>query len=296
MTRKQEPSARIAEHAIITGGSSGIGLKIAVLMAQRGANITLMARRPDLLASARDTVQAAKRSPEQKILTVPVDVADKAAVDAAFAKAVAENGPCDFLVTSAGVSRPGYFDELPTEAFATSMQVNYFGTLYAIQAVVPGMRKLGRGRIVLISSGAGIIGVFGYTTYCPTKFALQGLAESIRPELVRSGIGVSIVCPPDTDTPMLKEEAKTKPPETEAIAAAAKVWSAEGVAKATLDGVDAGRFVITPGLELTWIFRLRGLFLTQLNHRMDAVAAKAAKAAAAKAAKAATVDANTKHR
>ena len=287
MTKKQQPLAKIADHAIITGGSSGIGLAIAVLLAERGANITLMARRPDLLASARDTVLAARRSPEQKILTVPVDVADKAAVDAAFAKAVAENGPCDFLVTSAGVSLPGYFDELPSEAFATSMQVNYFGTLYAIQAVVPGMRKLGRGRIVLISSGAGIIGVFGYTTYSPTKFALRGLAESLRPELVRSGVGVSIVYPPDTDTPMLKEEAKTKPPETEAIAAEAKVWSAEGVAKAALDGVDAGRFVIAPGWELTWLFRLQGLFPTQLNRHFDSIAAKAAKAAATKAAKAA---------
>ena len=87
-----------------------------------------------------------------------------------------------------------------------TMQVNYFGSLYCVNAVLPYMTKAQKGQIVLVSSGAGLVGLYGYTPYSPSKFALRGLAESMRQELKDQGIRVSIVYPPDTDTPGWREE------------------------------------------------------------------------------------------
>jgi 3-dehydrosphinganine reductase len=131
------------------------------------------------------------------------------------------------------------------------------------------------GTIVLVSSGAGLIGIFGYTAYCPSKFAVRGLAESLRGEVRLSGIHVSIVYPPDTDTPQLHEENKTKPPETKQIAGNAPTWSAEGVARTIINGISKRKFVITPGLEMTLVARLHSLLQPQLNWYFDRLVMKA---------------------
>ena len=161
--------------------------------------------------------------------------------------------------------------------FEQQMAINYFGTLYAIDAVLPAMREREQGRLVLISSGAGLIGIFGYTAYCPTKFALRGFAESLRGELKHDGIGVSIVYPPDTDTPQLHEENRVKPPETKLMTASAKMWSADGVARTIYDGTAKGSFVITPGWEMTWLARLHSLIRPFVDWHFDRLAVKARK-------------------
>jgi 3-dehydrosphinganine reductase len=262
-------------HAIITGGSSGIGKACALLLAARGTDITIIARRPAVLDAARGEIEQARVKSSQIVRTHAVDVIDRTAVQAAIFEAERSVGPCDLLVTSAGIARPGYFEELPEGIFERTMAINYFGTLYAVQAVTPGMRQRRHGRIAMISSGAGIIGVFGYAAYSPTKFALRGLAEVLRAELKPDGIGVSIVYPPDTDTPQLAEENRFKPNETKAITGTAKTLSADQVARSILDGLDRGRFAINPGLEMRALYRLHSLLLPLLNRHFDRVAAKA---------------------
>ena len=127
----------------------------------------------------------------------------------------------------------------------------------------------------MVSSGAGLIGLFGYTAYAPSKFAVRGLAESLRGELARDGIGVSIVYPPDTDTPQLIEENRHKPPETRRITAQARTWSPEDVAWVILEGVRRNRFVITPGWEMWALCRLHSLIGSLLHRRFDRLAANA---------------------
>jgi 3-dehydrosphinganine reductase len=153
--------------------------------------------------------------------------------------------------------------------------VNYFGTLYFLKAVVPAMRRRARGSVVLISSGVGLYGFFGYTPYAPSKFALRGLAEALRAELQGTGVHVAIVYPPDTETPQLAEENRTKPPETKAITAGGGVWSADDVARVTLRGIARRRFSITPGLPITALAWLHSILAPVLHWSFDRTARQA---------------------
>lgn len=244
-------------HALITGGSSGIGLAIARRLVADGMNLTIVARGRERLEAARATLLR-DCDPSASVLTLGADVSVRAEAEAAVAQAIAAHGAPQLIVTSAGIARPGYFDEVPVEVFERTIAVNYLGTVYVTKAAVPSMKAAG-GRIVMISSGAGLIGMFGYTPYSPTKFALRGFAEALHAELRHQGIAVSIAFPPDTDTPQLVDEARTKPAETCLMTARAGLWSADAVAHRILKGVSNGSFAITPGFELTALYRFGSL-------------------------------------
>jgi 3-dehydrosphinganine reductase len=257
------------EHAIITGGSSGIGKAVAKLLAISGANVTIIARDRDKLETARQEIINVALNSQQTILALVADVAQPLEITAVIQQAIAQQGIVDLLITSAGIAIPGYFQDIPLETFEQTMRINYFGSLYAVKAVLPAMVAARKGQIVLISSGAGLIGVYGYTAYSASKFALRGFAESLRGELKPKGIGVSIVYPPDTDTPQLVAENKTKPPETKAITATAKTWSAEAVAREIIKGITQQKFAIAPGLEMTIVNRFHSLIAPLLNQYFD---------------------------
>ena len=167
---------------------------------------------------------------------------------------------------------PGYFAEIPLEIFERTMAINYFGSLYSVRAVLSAMEAQQRGHIVLISSGAGLIGLYGYTAYSASKFALRGLAESLRGELQPKGINVSIVYPPDTDTPQLVQENKIKPLETKKITASAQTWTAEGVAQAIVRGIEHQTLAISPGWEMNILYRWHSLLKPLLNWYFDHLA------------------------
>jgi len=261
-------------HVLITGGSSGIGLALARQCTAAGARVSLIARDPSKLAAATAAVRA-ENPAAPEVFTAPVDVANEAALVIAIRAAETAHGPVDVLITSAGIARPGYFAKQPTSVHEQTMAVNYFGTLYAIRAVAPSMRARRSGSVVIVSSGAGLVGLFGYTAYAPSKFALRGLAESLRGELKPDGVAVTIVYPPDTDTPQLAEENLTKPRETKALTAAAGLWTADAVARATLDGVRRGRFSVTPGAQLTALAWLHSLIAPVLRWSFDRTTARA---------------------
>lgn len=229
-------------HAVVTGGSSGIGLATAAELGARGAVVSLIARGADRLAAAQRQLQGSG----VQVRTAVVDVADQAAVRSAIGRLAQEAGPCEVLVTSAGQARPGHFLELDDEVFRRMVEVDYFGTLYAIRAVAPGMVERGRGSIVAISSAAGLLGIYGYTAYSPAKFAVRGLAQALRDELRPHGVHVGCVFPPDVDTPQLAEENQWKPAETAAIGGSIKPLTPERVARAVVRGIERRRFAIYP--------------------------------------------------
>lgn len=257
------------KHAIITGGSSGIGKAVAQLLARGGANISLIARDRDKLETARQEIANVFLNSQQTILSYVADVTQPLEITAVIQEAISQQGTADLLITSAGIAIPGYFQDLPLESFEQTMRVNYFGSLYAVKAVLPTMEAAQKGQIVLISSGAGLIGLYGYTAYSASKFALRGFAESLRGELKPKGIRVSIVYPPDTNTPQLIAENKIKPPETKAITATAKTWSAEEVAREIIKGITQRKFAIAPGIEMTILNRFHSVIAPLLNQYFD---------------------------
>lgn len=262
-----------AKHAIITGGSSGIGLAVAKSLANTGWQITLIARNAERLNQAITSLN----TPEEQSLALTADVANQDSVNSAINRSIETFGTPHLLITSAGVAHPGHFQELEAEIFHQTMEINYFGSLYAVQAVSPAMRKAGRGNIVMISSGAALIGVYGYSAYCPSKFAVRGLAEVLRAEFKPDGVNVSIVYPPDTETPQLEQENKTKPAETFAISGNAQTWQADNVAKVILKGIEKNHFSITPGLEMTALARLSSLISPLLQRYFDYLVRKVRK-------------------
>lgn len=248
-------------HVVITGGSSGIGLEAARVAAARGARVSLVARDPGRLATARESLSNS--------VTARADVTDPDALRVAVAQLVDAQGPCDVLITSAGSSHPGYFEQLDDAVFRDQMEVDYFGTLHAVRAVVPSMIERGRGHLVTISSTAGLIGVFGYTAYAPAKFAVRGLTETLRPELAPHGIVVACAYPPDTRTPGFDAENALKPPETERISAAIKPRDVEHVARAIVTGIEKDRLVITADAQTAALARVAGLVGPYLRRTMD---------------------------
>lgn len=265
---------RNRSHAIITGGSSGIGKAIAIRLARQGAHVSIIARDQERLRLAQTAIEQATKTGDQKVLTRSADVGDRDQAEGAIRDAIANLGPPHWLITSAGIAHPGYFQDLAPAIFEQTMRVNYFGTLYCIQAALPAMEQERTGHICMISSGAGLVGLYGYSAYCPSKFAVRGLAETLRAELKPSGIHVSIAYPPDTDTPQLAEENKTKPPATKQITATAKLWQADDVARVVLDGIDRGKFELSPGTEIAVLTRLHSVITPLLNRYFDRIVAK----------------------
>jgi 3-dehydrosphinganine reductase len=254
----------LPSHVIVSGGSSGIGLAVAKKLARAGYNISILARDRKRMKLACGDIRAAAGG-AVGIHTEIVDVTDEGAVAAAVDSAIAEFGPPALVVTSAGIVLPGIFTDLPSSAYSKTMEVNYLGTVNVVRAALPSMRRCRAGRFVILSSGAGLIGLYGYTSYAPSKFALRGLAEALRAELRPEGIGVSIVYPPDTDTPQLREELKTRPEITSRIAGSTRVYSADEVANAIVRGVRRGRFTIAPGWEMTILAHFHSLIGPFLN-------------------------------
>lgn len=234
------------KNVVITGGSSGIGLALAQQVARLGAHPILIARREDVLAEARTKILAV--APAAKVETLALDVGAAADVMSKVG-ALADRLPIDVLVNNAGVTMPGRFLELDLEEFRRQMDINYFGTIHMCKAALPSMVARRRGHVLNVSSLAGVIGIYGYTAYAPSKFAIAGFSQALRAEMWPHGIGVSVCMPPDTDTPQLAFEEAHKPAETRAVAGISSKLSADQVAAAMIRGVEKGAFEIYADLD-----------------------------------------------
>jgi len=257
----------------ITGGSSGIGLSTAKLLAEKQADIILFARNKRKLQSAIREIESYKKSEDQRIDFMPLDVSIFKHVKTAMKKAVSDFGAPDILINCAGRSIPRYFNDIPFEQFDETMKINFYGIWNTVSVLFPYMKQKG-GYIANVSSMCGLMGVFGYTDYSASKFAIIGFSEALKSELKQYDISVSVLCPPDTNTPGFEIENKTKPKETKAISSGSKLMQPDDVAKAFIKGIMKGKFIILPGLDGKLIFVMKRWFPKAVGTIMDRIVKK----------------------
>jgi short-subunit dehydrogenase len=195
---------------IVTGASSGIGRETAIAFARADANLVLASRNEGALIKL-----AAELAPlGRRVAVIPTDVTQRAAVDAMAQWVAEELGSIDILVNNAGLGLNALLAEGSMTNIRRLFEVNVFGALHCIQAVVPYMKKQGSGQIINVSSVAGKIATPRNGAYAATKFALIAISDALRLELADCGITVTTVYPGVTDTPFgenVLKEVETPP-------------------------------------------------------------------------------------
>lgn len=185
------------KHAIVTGGSRGIGAAVAKEFVSRGATVTIMGRDREALERQAQDMRGEER------VTVAVeecDVSQPSSVRTAFSQAIANLGPPYILVNNAGTAKSRSFTQLTPEIWNETIAVNLTGTYLCTSEVLPGMIEAGEGRIVNVASTAGLRGYRTMSAYCASKHGIIGLTRSLALETAKQGITVNAVCPSYTDT------------------------------------------------------------------------------------------------
>jgi NAD(P)-dependent dehydrogenase (short-subunit alcohol dehydrogenase family) len=177
--------------AVVTGANSGIGRAIAVHLASQGLTVYGTVRSIDKAAK----LQAMAAHADTEVRLVELDVADDESVGSGFAAVLDAAGRIDVLVNNAGVGGNGVVEESPIARYAEVMNVNLFGAVRCLQAVLPGMRQRRSGTIVNVTSVAGRIAAIAQAPYVASKWALEGISEELAHELAAFGIRVAIVEP-----------------------------------------------------------------------------------------------------
>jgi NAD(P)-dependent dehydrogenase (short-subunit alcohol dehydrogenase family) len=176
---------------VITGGTEGLGRAAAVLMAERGCRVFATGR-SERKRRELDAFAAAKKL---SIETVEMDVCNDDSVKSAVGSVLVKAGAIDVLINNAGVGYMAVVEDLKVEDLRSQFETNLFGVLRVTQAVLPQMRKRKKGRILMMSSVAGLVSPPTYGAYSSSKFALEGLSNALRLELYPFGIEVVLIEP-----------------------------------------------------------------------------------------------------
>ncbi|CAB3649094.1 Putative ketoacyl reductase [Paraburkholderia sediminicola] len=189
------PNTTLAgQHAVVTGGGSGIGAAVAEALLRAGARVTLMGRSAQRLDAQRESFNGLG-----EVACISVDVTSEASVEKAFAQA----GAIDILVNNAGQAQAAPFAHTDMALWQRMLDVNLTGVFLGTRAVLPGMLERGQGRIVNVASTAGQIGYAYVAAYCAAKHGVIGLTRSLALEVATKGVTVNAVCPGYTETELL---------------------------------------------------------------------------------------------
>ncbi len=220
LTRKSHPGERLSSAqpettgpnmtkqaistALITGGSSGIGLATARLLSQEGVRVALLARDEKKLREAAELLDPVP-------LIFPVDVQDAAALAGTIARVEESLGHLDIAIVNAGIGLYGPVTQTSWSDMKEVLRVNVEGAIFTAGAVAKHMVARGEGSIVFVSSILGKRAIPNSAVYSASKYALQGFADAFRLEMEPHGIHVAVVLPPRTDTPFHERMVKSAP-------------------------------------------------------------------------------------
>ncbi|TXF86283.1 SDR family oxidoreductase [Neolewinella aurantiaca] len=171
--------------ALVTGASSGVGEALAPLLAQRGYKVFGMSRRSVDLPG---------------VTSLPADISDADALNKAIERLIEETGRLDAVLHCAGIGGAGPVEQMPTERARRIMETNFWGSWNLCQATLPYLRKSDRGRLLLVGSIAGFMGIPFRSAYCASKAALKAMSDSLRMEVQGSNLEVTMVAPGDIAT------------------------------------------------------------------------------------------------
>ena len=227
--------------AFLTGGGSGIGLRLAEMLAERKVRLAVF----DLKVS--DDVRRSLGRLAPGCVFHEVDVRDAEGLADAVRQAVTAIGPPQLAINSAGVQRTKVFADLTAADFSFVVDINLKGSRNFAAAVLPHMAP--GSRLVLLASLAGLVGNYAYAAYNASKFGVVGLASALRIECKPRGIAVTVVCPPEVETPMVVEERKHAPAVAMKTKDFAGVVPLDVVCADILRGAERGEWMVVTGFK-----------------------------------------------
>jgi len=241
------------KHIIIFGGSSGLGEALSIRLSRQEAHLSIASRTESKLKEVQE--KCLKVNPKSICDYYIVDITNENQIKNCIEKSIEKYGFPSLIINCAGIAHPGFIDDMPMETYTKDMELNYFGNLKLLKEII-NQYKVKKDSIkenidiVCVGSCLGIIGSIGYTTYCPTKYALKGLLDSLRFELLGTKINLHYYGPSNMLTPGLVEENKNKPKIVSDMESNAKNISADEAANILLSNLDKYMITSEPDLEL----------------------------------------------
>ena len=258
------------KHILILGASSGLGEALCYkIISQEGVKLSIASRREQELKKVQKKCNEinSKSSCDYYI----VDITKESSIKNYIEKSITKFGFPSLIINCAGIAHPGFITELNFETYTSDMNLNYFGNLKLLKEIIE-QYKINENKInddiidiICVGSCLGIIGSVGYSAYCPTKFALKGLLDSLKFELINTKIKLHYYGPSNMLTPGLVQENKTKPKVVSDMENNVKNITAEEAADVLLCNLDKYMITSEPDLEL---LKLSSYYMNE-NHFID---------------------------
>lgn len=185
----------VGRHALVTGGGTGIGLAIAQALASAGAQVTITGRRQSVLDDAAERIAG--------LHPLGMDVADPDSISSGISAAQAARGPISICVANAGIAEGRSVPKTDLAFWRRMMAINLDGAFLTLQGCLPGMKEVGWGRGIAISSIAGLRGLKGATAYTVSKHGMVGLVRGLAEDYVQAPYTFNALCPAYVDTPIV---------------------------------------------------------------------------------------------